>query len=90
MTAPARSLARMSMVELQEAVRKDPTVRAAAWAEIRFRNQSRQAFERENTPGRSGPPYPPTGIDSLDRVLAKPWNPPDLSDPEPPREGPMV
>lgn len=85
-----KSLSLMAMVDLRELIRTSPEHQAAAWAEIRFRNQARQAFERENTPGRSGPPYPPTGIDSLDRVLAKPWNPPDLSDPEPLREGPMV
>lgn len=38
----------MATAELQELVRKDPSQRTAAWAEIKYRNQARQAFEGEN------------------------------------------
>lgn len=65
-----KSLARTATADLRELIRKDPATRVAAWAEIKFRNQSRQAFEREN------------GFRPGARV--EPWFPPDLSDPTPP------
>lgn len=38
----------MAMVDLRQMVRKNPAHRAAAWTEIKYRNEQRQAFEREN------------------------------------------
>lgn len=38
----------MSVIELRSVITADPDRRAAAWAELRFRNQSKAAFEREN------------------------------------------
>lgn len=74
------SLARMATAELQELVRKDPSLRAAAWAELKFRNQARQAFEQEN--GQWGQ-YRAGNVYDHAAEYAKPWVPPDLSDPKP-------
>jgi hypothetical protein len=69
LATPMRSLASMSMADLREVVRKNPEWREIAWAEIKFRNQARQAFEREN------------GVRPGTKV--EPWFPPDLTPPGP-------
>jgi hypothetical protein len=38
------------MADLRELIRKDPEHRAAAWAEIAYRNTSRQIFDGQNPP----------------------------------------
>lgn len=43
-----RSLQRMAVAELKLLICRDPALRAAAWAEIKYRNQAKQAFEGEN------------------------------------------
>lgn len=66
----------MSVAELQALIRTDPSQRAEAWSEIRYRNAARQAFDNANgfTPG----------------AKIEPWIAPDLSPPEPPGEGPLL
>lgn len=71
----------MSAVELQELIRTDPEWREAAWGELRFRNQARQAFERENER-----PYLADYITSPATL----WLPLDLSTPAPLSEGPLT
>lgn len=93
-------LAKLAVAALRDVIRLDPAWRAAAWAELKFRHQSRQAFMRENGAAPAGPAPGPADIiaaartKSLKALMAdlgvKPWQAPDLSDPEPPREGPMV
>lgn len=76
----------MATAELQELVRKDPSLRAAAWAELKFRNQARQAFEEEN--GQRGRYRAGTVYDHTAEYV-KPWSPPDLTTPGPLGEGPL-
>jgi hypothetical protein len=75
-------LSRLPMAELLDVIRRDPVWRTEAWWELKFRNQARQAFEGENRrrASLSAPLWPP----------AIAWVPPDLSPPEPPREGPLT
>jgi hypothetical protein len=89
-----KALAGMAVADLRRLIRDDPTARAAAWEEIKFRNQSRQAFERENgvrpekvfkhisrieVAGHEITVFEGGGPPSVER-----WFPPDLSDPTPP------
>lgn len=66
-----------SMVDLREIVRHDPVRRAAAWAEIAYRNRFRQDFELIN--GR--PPRAPK---------VEPWLLPNLSPPTSIGDGPLT
>jgi hypothetical protein len=84
----------MAVAELQALIRTDPDQRAAAWAEITYRNQARQAFDTENG-------YQPERKTVLDRRVqslketleanfdVKPWVPPDLTPPPPLGKGPL-
>lgn len=89
------ALHHLSLASLRTVIVTDPERRMRAWDELRFRNQSKQAWSRENGLKPAQPPglvvAMPTRVQRLLNDLGvKPWNPPDLSDPEPPREGPMV
>lgn len=80
-----KSLTRMAMVELQALIRADPEWRPAAWAEIRFRNQARQAFEQEHG-------HRPASVRAITAYLTDPatlWLPPDHSPPAPLGAGPL-
>lgn len=50
-------LARLAVADLRELIRKDPDRRAAAWAELTYRNRFRRQVEREN--GQFKPWNPP-------------------------------
>lgn len=72
----------MAVAELHSIIRTDSALRAAAWAEIKYRNQAKQAFEAAN--GRAVHELIDRKITSLQKSLEenwkiKPWAAPDLT-----------
>ena len=51
------NLTRLAVADLRELIRKDPSQRTAAWAELTYRNKFRRQVEREN--GQFQPWVPP-------------------------------
>lgn len=78
----------LALVALRDVIRTDPSRRQAAWDELKFRHQSRQAFQQENGQHPEAP-RAPVSMRLLTSVLPR-WNPPDLGPIAPLGDGPLI